>query len=248
MAFLFLFLLRTPSFHHIFHQFSLKTSSQIPSILFYSNHVLTFNHRNKSLNQEKSLHYSMMTFEISSKSSWANSNPELLILSLTIFLRYKMSRELRIMGVVEPFLLQVFQFSVKMLPTDNPVIIEVLQMLLNNQSTYYSYSSFTPARDIIVSLFTSFSFTYSQIQEELYKNYPLICTICPAIKKAYNEGFNHITSTHETELERVLEGRDPEENSLFVRTARDLRSPGKNFVNDAVKIPSPYKNFSPFFL
>jgi len=58
------------------------------------------------------------------------------------------------MGVVEPFLLQVFQFSVKMLPTDNPTIIEILQMLLNNSATYYSYSSFTPARDIVVPLFT----------------------------------------------------------------------------------------------
>jgi len=68
----------------------------------------------------------------------------------------------------------------------------------------------------------------------------LICSICPAIKKAYNEGFNHLTSSHETELERVLEGRDPEEKSLFVRTARDLRSPGKNFINDAVKPPLPF--------
>lgn len=132
--------------------------------------------------------------------------------------QYKMSRELRIMGVVEPFLLQVLQFSVKMLPTDNPTIIEILQMLLNPQATYYSYSSFTPAREII---------------DELYKNYPLVCSICPAVKKAYNEGFNQLNTNYEAELERVLDGRNPEENSLFVKTARDLRNPGINFINDA---------------
>jgi len=79
-----------------------------------------------------------------------------------------------------------------------------------------------------------FSFFIIFFKGEMHKEYPLIFSICPLIKKIHNEGFPQIHSNYELELDKVLSNRNPNEDSLYVRTAKDVRSPGSDFINTAV--------------
>lgn len=54
------------------------------------------------------------------------------------------------------------------------------------------------------------------------------------MKKIYNEGTPQIHSNYELEIDRVLSNRDVNEESLYVRAAKDLRFPGSDFINTAV--------------